>query len=65
MRPNTQTPFQTIRDACATTGLSMYYLRQGVKAGTIPHLRSGEKYLINVPLLMEKLDAESRRGTAS
>ena len=35
------TPFQKIPEACKTTGLSKYFLRNGCKDGTIPHVRSG------------------------
>lgn len=48
-------PFQKIAEACKTTGLSQYYLRQGCKNGTIPHVKSGGVYYINVPALMETL----------
>lgn len=48
-------PFQKIAEACKTTGLSQYYLRQGCKDGTIPHMKSGGVYYINVPVLMETL----------
>lgn len=48
-----------IRDACAATGLSQYYLRKGCKSGTIPHIKSGETYYINVPALIAMLDAQS------
>lgn len=48
-------PFQKIAEACKTTGLSQYYLRQGCKDGTIPHVKSGGVYYINVPVLMETL----------
>lgn len=54
MRGNT-TPFQKIREACKTTGLSMYYLRNGCKDGSIPHVKSGGVYYINVPELLIKL----------
>ena len=37
-------PFQKIAEACKTTGLSQYYLRQGCKDGTIPHVKSGGVY---------------------
>lgn len=53
------TPFQTIPQACATTGLSKWYLREGCKAGTIPHIMSGTTYYINVPALLKKLGVES------
>lgn len=51
-------PFQKIAEACKTTGLSQYYLRQGCKDGTIPHVKSGGVYYINVPVLMEALEGE-------
>ena len=53
-----QKPFQKIPEACRTTGLSQYYLRKGCKNGTIPHVRSGPTYYINVPELMKKLSSE-------
>lgn len=51
-------PFQKIAEACKTTGLSQYYLRQGCKDGTIPHVKSGGVYYINIPALMEALGGE-------
>lgn len=50
--------YQTIQNACKTTGLSQYYLRNGCKAGTVPHVKSGRVYMIDVPALYEKLEAE-------
>ncbi len=55
----TSAPFQKIPDACRITGLSQYYLRQGCKAGTVPHIKSGPTYYINVPALLEKLGREA------
>lgn len=52
-----KTPFQKIPEACKTTGLSQYYLRKGCKDGSIPHIKSGPTYYINVPELLEKLKA--------
>lgn len=49
--------YQKIREACATTGLSQYYLRNGCKDGSIPHVKSGGVYYINVPALLKKLEA--------
>ena len=51
-------PFQKIPEACKTTGLSQYFLRKGCKDGTIPHVRSGSTYYINVPELLRQLSAE-------
>ena len=52
-------PFQKIPDASRTTGLSQYFLRNGCKAGTVPHVKYGTVYLVNVPALLRRLDAES------
>ena len=48
-------PFQKITEACKTTGLSQYFLRQGCKDGTIPHIKSGGVYYINVQARVEQL----------
>ncbi len=52
-------PFQKIPEAAQTTGLSTYFLRNGCKDGTVPHVKSGTVYLVNIPALLRKLDAES------
>lgn len=54
---NSGPPFQKIREACATTGLSQFYLRNGCKDGSIPHIKSGGTYYINIPALLKKLEA--------
>lgn len=56
---NQTVPFMKIKDACKVTGLSQYYLRNGCKNGTIPHIKSGTVYLINVPALLRQLNAAS------
>lgn len=53
----TGVPFQRIPDACRSTGLSQWFLRNGCKDGSIPHIMSGKVYLINVPALLHKLGA--------
>ena len=50
-------PSMKIKEASQATGLSMYYLRNGCKDGTVPCIKSGTVYFINVPRLMEKLNA--------
>ena len=57
-------PFQSLRGAAYLTGLSVGFLRNGCKAGTVPHLKVGAEYRVNVPLLMQQLEAETR-GEAS
>ena len=51
------TPFMKIGAASRATGLSQYYLRQGCKDGSIPHIKSGTVYLVNVNKLLRPLDA--------
>lgn len=57
-----ETPFATIPNAVKRTGLSAYYLRDGCKSGTVPHIKSGKRFFINVPELMRKLNEESKGG---
>lgn len=57
-----EAPFMKIKDAVKATGLSAYFLRNGCKDGSVPHVVCGTAYLINVPALLEKLDAQSREG---
>ena len=63
------TPLQKIKEACKTTGLSQYYLRKGCKDGTVPCVKSGNTYYVNVPALLNQLGALSgddiaQRGSA-
>lgn len=50
-------PFQRVPQASTTTGLSQHFLREGIKNGTVPHIRSGNVALVNVPLLLRQLGA--------
>lgn len=51
-------PFQKICDAATTTGLSQFFLRRGCRDGSVPHVKSGGTYYINVPALLRKLGAD-------
>lgn len=48
-------PFQLIKAAATLTGFSQKFLREGCKAGTIPHVMVGCRYMINVPLFLRQL----------
>jgi hypothetical protein len=48
--------YQNIEDACRTTGLSKFFLRNGCRAGTVPHIRCGRVYMIDVVGLYKKLE---------
>lgn len=54
----TAIPFLKIGAASRVTGLSQYFLRQGCKDGTVPHIKSGTVYLVNVPKLLRQLGAD-------
>ena len=53
-----QKPFQKIRDAVETTGLSAYFLRKGCQDGSVPCVKSGTTYFVNIPALLKMLGAE-------
>lgn len=55
------TTFKTIRQTAKTGLLTEHYLRRLVSAGKCPGIYSGNRFLVNVDALAEKLDAESRR----
>lgn len=52
--------FQSIRGAAEITGFSTKYLRDGCRAGRIPHVRVGADYRVDMPLFLAQLRAESR-----
>ena len=53
--------YQPPRNAACLTGLSLRYIREGCKNGTIPHICVGTDYRVNMKLFLESLDAESRK----
>lgn len=52
-------PFQKIEDAVRTTGLSSYFLRRGCRDGSIPCVRSGRTFYVNVAALLQQRSAGS------
>lgn len=57
-------PFQKFTEASKTTGLSQYFLRQGCKNGTVPHIKSGGTYYVNIPSLLRQLGVDDGKGDA-
>jgi len=51
--------FLSIAEAARYTGLSQFYIRNGCKDGSVPCIKTGAKYLVNLPKLLEKLNQES------
>lgn len=54
--------FKTVRQTAALGILSEHRLRLLVAQGLCPGIRTGNRFLVNVEALAEKLDAESRRA---
>ena len=57
--------FRTIRQTAATGILPEYRLRLMVVEGICPGIKTGNRFLINVPALAEMLDAKSRKEVKS
>lgn len=53
------TPFQSPSGASHLTGFSTASIRRGCKEGTIPHVRVGKDYRINMRVWLEQLNAQS------
>lgn len=51
--------FVTIRQAASMGVLPEYTLRLMEKQGRLPGIRSGNRFLVNLPLLIEQLDRKS------
>lgn len=58
MEKNTPT-FLNIRKTAATGILTEHHLRLLEKQGKLPGIRSGNRFLVNVPILVKQLDRES------
>ena len=57
--------FQTIRQTARGTGLPEFMLRTRLKQNRLPGFYAESRYYINVPLLLEMLDSESRASVAA
>lgn len=57
-----QKVFVSIVEASKITGLSEFYFRKQIKNGAIPVIKSGNKWLVNIEKLLEKLNVLSEGG---
>ena len=67
MRPRTinrDAVFQSIRGAADITGISAKAIREGCKAGRIPHIRVGADYRVDMPIFLALLHESSAGGGA-
>lgn len=53
----------SIKDTAEITGLSYDFLRKGCICGDIVHIRAGNKFLINLDKLCEKLNGEESNNS--
>lgn len=51
----------SIPDAAAYTGLSKGFIRKMVKANECPFITIGAKYMVNIPGLIQKLEADTQK----
>ena len=59
--------YMSIRQAAQVTGLGESYIRKGVKNKTVPGFYvagEGSKFMVNVPLLLEQLDMQSKSNVS-
>ncbi len=56
---NNDAPFQSVRGAAYITGLSAAYIRAGCKDGSIPCIKVGAEYRVNMPVWRAQLNTQS------
>ena len=54
--------FMTIREVAKTGILSEHTIRMMVKAGEVPHIKVGNRILINYPKFIEQLQITAQKG---
>lgn len=50
---------QKPKAAAKLLGVSEHWLREGLRAGKVPHMRSGKDFLVNIPATIAWINAES------
>lgn len=53
----------SIADTARITGLSQFFIRNGIRAGTIPFIRSGTKFLVHLPRFLAQLEAAAETAS--
>lgn len=61
---NPNSEYLSSRDACAVTGVPMSVIRNGCRAGTIPHVVCGKTFYVNMAALRSMLAEAARTGRA-
>jgi excisionase family DNA binding protein len=52
----------SISEASEFTGLSKYFMKNGIRKGTIPYIKSRNRFLINIDELLKTINESSRKG---
>ncbi|MBQ6670125.1 MAG: excisionase family DNA-binding protein [Firmicutes bacterium] len=60
-KESTNKIYMSRREAADYTGLSYHFIRKGTENGTIPFIMSGNRFLVNVPLLLKQLEERSEQ----
>ena len=58
-KPVIELPFLSIRKCVPITGLSERYLRGLLRTGELPHIKTGNRVLVNVRKLLDMMDAKT------
>ncbi|MBQ9387919.1 MAG: hypothetical protein IJU01_04575 [Lachnospiraceae bacterium] len=51
--------FVSVAEACRITGIAKYAIRKGCNAGTVPYIDIGNKFMINLPMYLDQLNAQT------
>ena len=54
------TPFCGIPEAARRSGLSEFFIRRGCRDGSIPCIRTGEKYMVDFNGMVEAMSRRAR-----
>ena len=54
--------FVSIKTAAQLTGLSQYYVRNGCRTGSIPHIMSGNRYKVDLLRFERQIDELNQEG---
>lgn len=57
---NERPDYLKILDAAKATGLSAYFIRNGCRDGSIPCIRCGTVFFVNMPAFRAQLDEQCR-----
>ena len=54
----------SIAEAAEFAGVSKYFIKNGIRKGTIPYIKSGNRFLINIDEFLKTVNELSRKGAS-